>query len=353
MTAFVRILGLFMNRLAFLILLNCIPALATAADASRVEFELILESGLPPTAPQQWMEVLKDLKLRGLRMRQAKSGDQVEVIDEGSERSRSYRVVGALTARNTLLLPGGRSFNISDKRSIATWIEKLPHGGADESAAKQSAFGLSEKQLVAIHGVLGKPITFLTRDRSSNEVITTIVRGLAVPVELDASAKTGVNSQESVLDEFEGLSSGTALAGILRPLGLVLAPEKFNGSEVRLRIAEVRQLSQSWPIGWPIEKTPKESAPDLYKFLNVDITDVPLNEALEAIQKRVQMPFLFDHNSMARHRVDPVKTKVSIPPGKTYYKGILDKILSQGKLRCEIRMDEAEKAFLWVSTQKS
>ena len=61
---------------------------------------------------------------------------------------------------------------------------------------------------------------------------------------------------------------------------------------------------------------------------------------------------LFDYNSMARHQVEPDKVRVTLPAGRTYYKKVLDRMLFQGKLKAELRVDEAEQPVLWISTLK-
>ena len=154
-------------------------------------------------------------------------------------------------------------------------------------------------------------------------------------------------------DELQGLSAGTALAAVLRPLGLVLVPQKQPDGQVKLWITDVRRVAVSWPVGWPSQKPPRETLPDLFTFLNVEIQDTPLAEWLEQISGRLKAPLLFDHNGMARQKIDVSRVNVSLPPGRTYYQKILDRLLYQAKLKCELRVDEAKKPFLWISPMKS
>ena len=60
---------------------------------------------------------------------------------------------------------------------------------------------------------------------------------------------------------------------------------------------------------------------------------------------------LWDHNALAKHAVD-VQTKVSFAPKKTFYKKIIDDLLYQAMLRSELRVDDADKPFLWITTIK-
>jgi hypothetical protein len=156
-----------------------------------------------------------------------------------------------------------------------------------------------------------------------------------------------------VADELQGLSAGTALAALLRPLGLVLLPQKQPDGQLKLWITDVRRAAVSWPVGWPSQKPPRETLPDLFTFLNVEIQDAPLSKSLEEISGRLKAPILFDHNGLARQKIDMSHVNVSLPPGRTYYQKIVERLLYQAKLKCELRVDEAKKPFLWVSPIKS
>ncbi len=89
----------------------------------------------------------------------------------------------------------------------------------------------------------------------------------------------------------------------------------------------------------------------MFKFVNVEINDRPLSEALESLQERVQLPLLFDHNALARHEVD-LNTHVNFPAKNTFYKKIIDQLLFQVLLKSELRVDEAGTPFLWITSTR-
>ena len=64
---------------------------------------------------------------------------------------------------------------------------------------------------------------------------------------------------------------------------------------------------------------------------------------------RLKTPLVWDYNSMVRGRVDLKKT-VKVKAGKTYYRRILDQVLYQAGLKCEVRTDDAGKPLLWITT---
>lgn len=332
-------------------MLSCLLVPAVGWAVPLVSLELATEPGFPLGGERKWLTVLKDSKLSNIRFRSLRSGVTLEIKNRGTERSPNYVVTGVLTARNTLRLPGVE-FRYGERAAISRWIEKLKADGIEGVMAQTGPFGLTKKQLVQVHQSLTGKVDFSTRGLKSSEALGRITTGLQLRVTHDPSARLALAGEEAVADELQGLSRGTALAIVLRPLGLVLVPEKPSGKDVRLLITRSDQAKEFWPIGWPPQKNPGLTMPALFKKLEVEIDDVTLAAALAAIAPRVKSPFIFDYNSIARDRIDLDRVKVNVPVGRTYYKNILDRVLSQARLYCEIRVDEANTPFLWISTFK-
>jgi hypothetical protein len=280
-------------------------------------------------------------------MRGEKPDDQPEIRTLGSDAAPSYRVVGILTGDQRLLLPKGK-FGLSDRAALARWFGKLKEGGVQGVTEKPAAFGLTADQLVAVHEALAVPVTFSTAGMKPREAAKKISESLSLRFITDPAGQRALAADELIADELSGVSAGTALAAILRPLGLVLVPERAGG-EVRLRIADSRRAPEHWPIGWPPKGNPQETLPDLFKTLNVEIDATPLSEALPAISQRLKTPILCDYNSLARAEIE-LSTKVDLPQTNTYYDRILDRLLYQAKLQYELRIDEAGKPLMWVTT---
>ena len=68
--------------------------------------------------------------------------------------------------------------------------------------------------------------------------------------------------------------------------------------------------------------------------------------------RAVEVPILMDYNAMARHGIDPAKAMVAMPAMRTVYATALRRLLGKVGLRYEIRVDEAGKPFLWITTMK-
>jgi len=320
-----------------------------ARAAGRVELELV--GGGPGTALafQQWLRAFSGAGIEHVRFRSSRATDQVGVEVRGTEQSPVYVVTGAVVSANELQLPAGR-FSRRDLGRLKTWLDDLARHGPGGKPREQSAFGLPAAQFAAVREDLSRPLTFATAGLSRRDVAERIGRGLATPLKLDPGAAEAL-AADRVAEELTGLSSGTALAYVLRPMGYCLVP-RSSGSGVVCTVTRARPELDIWPVGWEPPGPRNEVLPDLFEFHNVNVQGVTAEVTIRAIAKRLGVPALVDHNALARHGVEPAKTVVSHPQSRTTYGLALRKLLFQAKLKYEIRVDEAGRPFLWVTTIK-
>ena len=177
-----------------------------------------------------------------------------------------------------------------------------------------------------------------------------IARQLSVPLRIDAKS-TAALREDKVGEELLSLSCGTSLAYVLRPMGLCLVP-RAAGGRVHLDVVRARPDLEIWPVGWESDKPRRDVVPALFEFHNVNVQNVSVTVALEAIGKRLKLPVLIDHNALARHGIEPAKLLVSHPASRTTYSMALRKLLFQARLKSEIRVDESDQPFLWITTVK-
>ncbi len=334
---------------SLVLLLICTDVLAEA----RVELELATEPGFPPTSSRDWIEALKGAGFAGIRIRAARAGDVVQVSNIGTPEAPAYRVVGALTADGLLKLPGG-TFRVTDRGGIRSWRQKTAAGGeAGIAGGNDGAFGLTPRQLVFVHESVKGPVVFSTAGQPAVDLLKKLVNVVRVDIQVDASARPALASQYKFADELQGLSGGTSMAAVLRTLGLVMVPRDAGGGDVELFVADAANAKEFWPIGWPSKQPPREVMPNLFKFLTVEVDNTPLAETLPALSGRLEAPILVDHNALARMGTDVHDLKVSFPERRTYYKSLLDQLLIPKQLRNDIRLDEADKPFLWVTSTRT
>jgi hypothetical protein len=336
-------------RISFAAAIGVVLGVSSAMAAPRVVLELATEQGFPLTGQQEWGRALGELGFENLRIRPATGGEKVEVVREGSDGAPSYRVTGVLTRNNQLVLPGGR-FTIRDSAQLTAWKDALVRGGPSGLDPKlQAAFGLSPEQLVAMHERLALPVVIGTQGKTPKEVVRAVAMKLPGGVTIDPAVVKAFDDPWTVPEELEGLSSGTMLAATIRPLGLVLVPQAVTEKDVRLVITDVRKAPESWPVGWPPEAPEKDLAPKLFEFFTFEAPGNPVDEALAALGPQVEVPLIYDHNGMARERIDLHKAMVKMPEARSYYKKVIDRVLFQAKMKAELRVDEAGTPFMWLS----
>ena len=322
---------------------------AAARAAGRAELELVGSGPGAALAFQQWLRVLSGAGIEHVRFRSSRATDQVGIEVRGTEQSPVYVVTGVVLSSNELQLPAGR-FSRRDVGRLKAWLDDVARHGPGGSRREESAFGLPAGQFAALREDLSRPVTFSTAGLSRRDVVQRIGRELLTPLKLDPGA-TEALAGDKLAEELTGLSAGTALAYVLRPMGYCLVP-RASGGGVVCAVTRARPDLDIWPVGWEPDKRRNEVLPDLFEFHNVNVQGVTAEVTIRAIAKRLKVPALIDHNALARHGVEPAKTIVSHPQSRTTYGLALRKLLFQAKLKYEIRVDEAGRPFLWVTTIK-
>jgi hypothetical protein len=294
------------------------------------------------------------LGVDGLRIRKAESGDKVEVKVAGSKAAPVYRVVGRLASGNQLDLPGG-SFSPHDRAGLSKWLAKLRAEGPQSSGGGGTApFGLAAKQFAAVNADLAARVTFSTKGMTPGELVDKLSPALNYSLNVDRATKQRLAQAEPIIEELDGLTSGTAIAYALRSMGLGLLPRIGETKKPEYAVIKPEAKEVTWPVGWPLEdRKPRDVLPELFETHNAEIEEgVLLGEALEAIGELLKTRVLYDHYALARHGIDVAKVTVKFPASKTWYAKVVDKVLHQAGLKGEWRLDDAGKPLLWVTTLK-
>jgi hypothetical protein len=341
----------------FVLASNC-----AAHAAAPIELELATERGVQITAPREWLQLLTTIGIDNVRIRGARAGDEPSVKNRGSSERPRYFVVGILTSRHQLQLPGG-TFSRNDKAKLKDYFEGLTADGAEAVTAPRGRFGLTEKEMAAVLADLAQPIEFQTKELAVREVMEQLQAKFKARIALDVASDRALQDSAPCRDELKGLTSGTGLAILLRGSGLALRPEKLRGERVAYRIEPIASDamdeetlgnvkgadSKRWPIGWEPQQTPGELAPSLFEFRNAEISGFTLEETLAAIGPRVKIPIYIDHAALATHKIEPARIQVRLARTRTIYKRVIDRVLAQAKLGSQVRIDEAGTPFLWIT----
>lgn len=363
----------------FLAMFLLVAGVTTAAPV--IELEIATERGLQITAPQEWLQLLTSIGIRNVRIRGVEPTDSPAVANRGTAELPRYHVVGILSAREQLRLPGG-TFGRGDLKRLKDYFDRLAADGGERLTAPRSLFGLTEQELAAVLTDFTQPLGFETKGQPPRAVLDRLQPQFKLRFVIDRAAERLLQSAPPMADELRNLSAGTAVAMLLRSHGLALYPEKPRGQPVQYRIAPLAGAAglaagpgrrsansefqtspatesragklddfarKSWPIGWETERAPGAAAPSLFEQLNAEIDGFTLSETLAAIGPRLKVPYYVDHVVLAAQQIDPAVVQIKIPRQRISYKRLLDSVLSQSRLGCELRADEAGAVFVWIS----
>jgi hypothetical protein len=324
------------------------PAKTEAAG----EVRLVLVSDAKGTAMvfQDWGQALDGAGIKNVRLRTGTKTDKVGIEIEGTAERPIYIVTGQVLSRDELQLPGVR-FKRSEVKRLAQWLDDVAQNGPPDKRPKIVAFGLTADQFEQVKKDLAVPVGFSTAGSARREMVEKIGRKLSLPLRFEDTFPQA-SGEDKVEDELSDLSCGTALACLLRPAGYCLIPQ-LAGKQIRYSVMKSQaNIKEFWPVGRKPESPPPEVLPGLFEFLPVNVQNVPAATVLDAIGKRLKTPVLYDRAALAKYKIDPAKAMVSFPRARTNYSMALDKMLFPAGLQFEIRVDDAGKAFLWVSTVK-
>jgi hypothetical protein len=317
---------------------------ARAAEPGQLHLEVAQAERGSVDAPQRWLEELRQIPFASVRMRAARPNEAPQMDSDSRSGQSTLRVTAVLTARNELHVPGGR-FRLGQRDRMLQWIEQLPIG---EKSAAPAAFGLTRQELDQVQTAVAAPVDISTKSLRLSALIDSVRDGTGLSIGMAGGAGRIATRDAIIADELRGVSSGTALAAALRPLGYGFVPQRSAAGRLQLHIAPLDEETETWPVGRAIDRAAAARIPKLFERVPVEIVDTPLAQALEALQNRIGIPLLVDHAGLAAQQIAWEDVKVRFPVSKTSYKRVLDGVLFRARLEAEIRTDDGQRPFLWV-----
>ncbi|TWT72722.1 hypothetical protein Pla123a_40210 [Posidoniimonas polymericola] len=319
----------------------------TIALADSYSLTIVTGDRAAITAPQQWGRRLAEAGITNVRIRGGRSGDQAAIEESTLGSGTHYQITGVLNSGGKLVLPGS-SFTMSQTAALKDYLDRVLADGGQAMTAARGQFGLTKEQFEDAFTKLGKPITFSTAGKPLAELTNQLSRDTGLDIEVDPLV-AATFKRLPCRDELQTLSYGCGLAIALKAEGLALAPEKPRGRPVRVAIKLAADADEAWPIGWPTKARGTELAPKMFEKINVEIEGFSLQEAIDAIAPRIEMPVLWDHAAMAAKRINPAEVEAKLPAANMPYYRILSRLLFQARLHGEVKVDEAGTTFYWIS----
>jgi hypothetical protein len=310
-----------------------------------IHLEVVLEPDAPITAPQEWAQRLGQLGLSRLQIHSANGPEKPRAAF--NDQHTRIDVLAVLTRRNELVLPL-RRFRASEIAALREYFEQLPQSLAEEGV-ERGLFNLTEPQFAELLSDLGRPVGLATKGKTAAEVLTHCDRQFRIPIRRNAQALPLLRTGKPLAMELQDLSGGTMLAIVLRRDGLTFVPRVDASGKLELLVSAYQQGQESWPPGWKPQGSPRQVAPKLYESLSVEIEGFTLASALTALAPRLALPVVMDERILGQLGIQPGTIKVKLPRKKTTLKSTVDRLCSQARLATEVRVDERDTPFLWIT----
>ena len=313
-----------------------------------IELEVYSTPTTPAVMQHEWLEALSDVGADRVSTKTVRKPSAS--VEESSYGGSTVVLVKGVINNRKIKLPG-KSFSINDRGGVKDYLQSLRADGAKTALAEKKAFGLTSEQLVSVHSSLAGVVQTSSKDQPAGELLKQMIQSSPLKTELSSAAKSALTSDEKVTNEYQGLSIGTAISIELRRHDLVLRPAPKQGRGVELEIVPVAEAPESWPQGWPPEKPPVTTFPKLFEVTALQLNNIQLDSVLAAVSRRLKIEFIVDPAAWNGKLVDLSTVKVTYNKKRSSYSAAIGSILSQSKpqLHYEIRNDENEKPFIWIT----
>ncbi|MCA9200918.1 MAG: hypothetical protein KDA87_25440, partial [Planctomycetales bacterium] len=283
-----------------------------------------------------------------LRFRSWQIGDQMKVDEQAGH----FTVFVILAVDNSIRTSDNQVFRMQDKAALQTWLSDVIDPKKEEQAGAEGSFGLTDKELVQVFDDLSGKTRAKTQGQTLRSVLQAIQQDLRLTVEMSPFADQFVNAADNLEMELQDVAHGTALAAVCNTVSLAVVPHKSKAGQLVLRIVPMRQAEESWPIGWPREEKAVQLVPKLGEPLRVEIADTPLSTVLSALQPKLGVPMILDSHNLQLAKID-MSAKIKVPAKRSSYQQVLDRVLAQGLLKGDVRLDEAGQPFMLIEPIRS
>lgn len=264
---------------------------------------------------------------------------------------RQVQVTGKLEPSGRLVF-ADHTFTEKDVGPLTDWLKDLKTYGAQGTPDGRPAWGLTKQQFGHLHEALAKPLAVEPRGRDIALALALFEFPAEYPLKLSADAKKRIEAggrRLEVKQSYAGISQGTALAAVLLEQGLGFHPRRLPDGRIELTVIDLAESNDVWPVGWVSAESNQKIAPRLFQFQLIELDDLELSAVLDTARDLVGIPILADLHGLKARDVDISQVKVSYPPKKTTWGIALGPLTFKAHARYELLVDEAGKAFLWVT----
>ena len=325
----------------------------TASSPRLLDVEVVIQSQTSHRLKaQEWGRVLQGLGYT-VKFREARPGDVtgVEDLEEGG--LLQTRIVAGMVQDGAIQI-GKQRFTADNPEPLLRFFEEVKTYGAGGPPNANPSWGLSPDQFREVTQLLAQPVTESIELRSSVLAIEAIgLPGNMRMLFTDASRSLALGRQPASLPEsleLQGFSKGTAIAIVLAQYGLGFRPKPVGPGRYDLEIDRGDETSNLWPVGWKPEQSYSEILPAYLKAIPLDVEDVEVDKLIGAVAEKLQLPFYTSNFVLHASKLNLSELKYTRKNVRISPFRLLTAVGDKLELGFDVRVDEAGKMFLWVTT---
>ncbi len=301
---------------------------------------------------QEWGRVFQQLGY-SVKFREPRAGEAPRIEDLDKDDFIATRVVAAMAADGSIRI-GKQKFDTETTQPLISALEEIRKHGAKGPPDSSPTWGLTDDQFKDVVQLLAAPVENPVELQSSILAIESI--GLPGNMKMkftdaareQALGKKPASAAETI--ELKGFTKGSAIAIVLTQYGLGFRPRYVAPGHFDIEIDRGDESSNMWPVGWKPEQSFSEILPAYFRAIPLDVEDVNINALAGAISEKIAVPHFSSAHVLKSKGLDIDTLKYTRRNDRISPARLLTAVGDKMDLGFDIRVDEAGKMFLWVTT---
>jgi len=331
------------------------PAVADEREPPQrtLDVEVLIQS-LPSyrIKSQEWGRVFQELGY-SVRFRAPRAGEAPRVEDLDRDDFLATRVVAAMAADGSIRI-GKQKFDIESTKLLTQALADIQRHGAKGPPNSNPTWGLTDEQFKEVTQLLGVPVENPVELQSS--ILAVESAGLPANMRIkftDAARQQALALRpESAPDaiELQGFTKGSAIAIVLAQYGLGFRPRYVAPGQYDMEIDLGNESNNLWPIGWKPVQSFSEILPSYFRAIPLDVEDVEVSALVGAISEKIGVAHFSSAYELAAKGLDINTLRYTRKDDRISPARLLTAVGDKLELGFDVRVDEAGKMFLWVTT---
>lgn len=301
---------------------------------------------------QEWGRVFQQLGY-SVKFREPRGGESPRIEDQDRDDILSTRVVAAMTADGAIRI-GTQKFDTETTQPLIGALEKIRKHGAKGPPDSSPTWGLTDDQFKDVVQLLAAPVENPVELQSPVLAIESI--GLPGNMKMKftdaAREQAQVKKPDSTSDTIEltGFTKGSGIAIVLSQYGLGFRPRYVAPGHFDIEIDRGSESSNMWPVGWKPEQSFSEILPAYFRAIPLDVEDVNIDALVGAISEKIAVPHFSSASTLNANGLDITTLTYTRKNDRISPARLLTAVGDKMHLGFDVRVDEAGKMFLWVTT---